>query len=140
LIGSNKFSPYRILWKSMGTAWEKTQELRSGEYSLWDHCFDLPGKHLEAKRKTIDSVDAGEVTHKLGIGGNDQLKIYDYPGGYAQRFNGIDRNGAPRPQDLQNIFPDSERTGRAKRTPTALVGCARPGSGPATDAGRLTSR
>src|SRR5215467_274851 len=32
--------------------WEKTQELRSGEYTLWDHCFELPHNHLEAKRKT----------------------------------------------------------------------------------------
>ena len=40
------------------TAWEKTQELRSGEYTLWDHCFELPGKHLEAKQKTLESVVA----------------------------------------------------------------------------------
>ena len=76
------------------TAWEKTQELRSGEYTLWDHCFELPGNHLEVQEKTIESVAVGEVTHKLNVGGNDQLEIYDYPGGYAQRFDGIDRNGA----------------------------------------------
>ena len=52
----------------------------------------------------------GEVTHKLSVGGNEQLEIYDYPGGYAQRFDGIDRNGGPQPQDLKNIFPESERT------------------------------
>jgi type VI secretion system secreted protein VgrG len=91
------------------TVWEKSQELRSGKYTLWDHCFELPGKHLEAKRKTIDSIAVGEVTHKLSVGGNEQLEIYDYPGGYAQRFDGIDRNGGVRPQDLKNIFPDSER-------------------------------
>jgi type VI secretion system secreted protein VgrG len=92
------------------TAWEKSQELRSGQYTLWDHCFELPDKHLEAKKKTTDSVTVGEVTHKLSVGGNDKLEIYDYPGGYAQRFDGIDRNGAPRPQDLQDLIPDSERT------------------------------
>jgi type VI secretion system secreted protein VgrG len=91
-------------------AWEKSQELRSGQYTLWDHCFELPGKNLEAKQKTIDSVVVGEVTHKLSIGGNDKLEIYDHPGGYAQRFDGVDRNGAPKPQDLQGILPDSERT------------------------------
>jgi type VI secretion system secreted protein VgrG len=92
------------------TVWEKSQELRSSKYTLWDHCFEVPGKHLEAKGKTIDSIAVGEVTHKVSIGGNDQLEIYDYPGGYAQRFDGIDRNGGVRPQDLKNIFPDSERT------------------------------
>jgi type VI secretion system secreted protein VgrG len=28
--------------------WHKAQELRSGKYTLWDHCFELPHKHLEA--------------------------------------------------------------------------------------------
>jgi type VI secretion system secreted protein VgrG len=92
------------------TAWEKSQELRSGQYTLWDHCFELPGKNLEAKRKTTDTVTVGEVTHRLSVGGNEQLEIYDYPGGYAQRFDGIGRDGVARPQDLRDILPDSERT------------------------------
>ena len=92
------------------TTWEKTQELRSGEYTLWDHCFELPDNHIEAKEKTIDSVTVGEVTHKLSVGGNNELEIYDYPGGYAQRFDGVDRHGVPRPQDLQEILEDRERT------------------------------
>lgn len=96
------------------TSWEKTQELRSGEYTLWDHCFELPGKNLEVKEKTIDSVAVGKVTHKLSVGGNDKLEIYDYPGGYAQRFDGIDPSGGNRPQDLKDVFRDSERTTRVR--------------------------
>ena len=96
------------------TAWEKSQELRSGEYTLRDHCFELPGSHLEAKQKTIESVTVGKVTHKLSVGGNDQLEIYDYPGGYAQRFDGIDRGGAPRQQDLKFIFAERDRTIRIR--------------------------
>ena len=95
-------------------AWKKTQELRSGEYTLWDHCFELPGKNLQVKEKTIESVAAGKVTHKLNVGGNDQLEIYDYPGGYAQRFDGIDPSGGARPQDLKDVFRDSERTTRVR--------------------------
>jgi type VI secretion system secreted protein VgrG len=91
-------------------AWEKTQELRSGEYTVWDHCFELPGNHLEGKQETLDSVGIGKATHKLKIGGNDKLEIYEYPGGFAQRFDGIDDRGAPRPKDLQEIFRDRERT------------------------------
>jgi type VI secretion system secreted protein VgrG len=94
--------------------WQKTQELRSGEYTLWDHCFEMPNNHLEAKRKTLDSVTVGKVTHKLNIGGNDQLEIYDYPGGYAQRFDGIDPNGTPRTRDLKRIFEDRDRTVRLR--------------------------
>ena len=33
------------------TGWEKVQEVRSGKVTLWDHCFELPGKHLEADQK-----------------------------------------------------------------------------------------
>jgi type VI secretion system secreted protein VgrG len=96
------------------TLWEKTQELRSGEYTLWDHCFELPGKNLQVKEKTIESVAVGKVTHKLSVGGNDQLEIYDYPGGYAQRFDGVDPSGGARPQDLKDVFRDSERTTRVR--------------------------
>jgi type VI secretion system secreted protein VgrG len=96
------------------TVWEKTQELRSGEYTLWDHCFELTGKNLQVKEKTIESVAVGKVTHKLSVGGNDQLEIYDYPGGYAQRFDGVDPSGGARPQDLKDVFRDSERTTRVR--------------------------
>jgi type VI secretion system secreted protein VgrG len=90
--------------------WEKVQELRSGKYTLWDHCFELPGKHLEAEQQIQDSVVAGKVTHKLKVGGNDKLELYDYPGAYAQRFDGVDRGGGNRPGDLQKIFSDNART------------------------------
>jgi type VI secretion system secreted protein VgrG len=102
--------------------WEKTQELRSGVYTLWDHCFELPGKNLEAKESTLDSFTAGKATHKFRLGGNDQLEIYDYPGGYAQRFDGIDPSGGPRPQDLKDISKDSERTARIRMEQEEIEG------------------
>ena len=90
--------------------WEKVQELRSGKYTLWDHCFELPHKHLEAEANILDSVQAGKVSHKLKIGGNDKFEVYDYPGEYAQRFDGVDRGGGDRAVDLQKIFEDNRRT------------------------------
>jgi type VI secretion system secreted protein VgrG len=90
--------------------WEKIQDLRSGKFTLWDHCFELPGKHLEAEKAVIDSVSAGTVTHKLKVGGNDKFEIYDYPGGYAQRFDGVDAGGGDSAGDLQKIFEDNKRT------------------------------
>ena len=75
-------------------AWEKIQELRSGECTLWDHTFERPTNHLEAKEKTIVSVPVGKVVHKLNLA-NDALEIYDYPGRYAQRFDGVDPAGGP---------------------------------------------
>jgi type VI secretion system secreted protein VgrG len=90
--------------------WEKMQDLRSGKYTLWDHSFELPGKHLEAEKVVIDSVAAGTVTHKLKVGGNDKFEIYDYPGGYSQRFDGVDAGGGDSAGDLQKIFDDNRRT------------------------------
>src|SRR5581483_4393409 len=81
--------------------WEKTQELRSGKYTLWDHSFELPHKHLEAEKSTLDSVPVGKVNHKLQVGGNNQFEIYDFPGEYAQRFDGINPGGGERAGDLQ---------------------------------------
>ncbi|MGP0065851.1 MAG: type VI secretion system Vgr family protein [Isosphaeraceae bacterium] len=90
--------------------WEKSQTLRSGKYRLWDYCFELPGKNLEAVKPTLASVQVGTVTHKLQVGGNDQLEIYDYPGLYAQRFDGVTPSGGDRSSDVQNIFQDNTRT------------------------------
>ena len=39
-----------------------------------------------------------------------KLEIYDYPGGYAQRFDGVDSGGGSRPAELPKIFEDSQRT------------------------------
>jgi type VI secretion system secreted protein VgrG len=90
--------------------WQKAQELRSGKYTLWDHCFELPHKHLEADLTIPEAVPVGKVTHKLKVGDNEKLEIYHYPGGYAQRFDGVDKSGAPRPADLEKIYQDNKRT------------------------------
>jgi len=90
--------------------WEKTQEIRSGKYRLWDWCFELPGKNLEAVEPILESVQAGTVSHKFHVDGNDKFEIYDYPGGYAQRFDGISPGGGDRVADIQKIFRDNKRT------------------------------
>lgn len=94
--------------------WEKVQELRSGKYTLWDHCFELPHKHLEADMTVMDSVQVGKVSHRLKVGDNDKLEIFDYPGEYAQRFDGVDRGGGERAGDLQKIFDDNKRTAQLR--------------------------
>jgi type VI secretion system secreted protein VgrG len=101
-------------------AWDKMQELRSGKYTLWDHCFELPHKHLEADKTIQDSVAVGKVTHKLKVGGNESLELYDYPGEYAQRFDGVAPGGGDRPTDLQKIFADNKRTVEVRMQAEAL--------------------
>ena len=102
--------------------WEKTQELRSGKYTLWDHSFELPHKHLEADKTILESVQVGKVAHKLKLPANDPLELYDFPGEYAQRFDGIDKGGGERPADLQKIFEDNKRTVAVRMQEEALPG------------------
>src|SRR5262249_52756211 len=109
--------------------WEKVQELRSGKYTLWDHCFELPHKHLEASATIQESVAVGAVAHKLKIGGNDQLELYDFPGEYAQRFDGVDKGGGDQPADLQKIFEDNKRTVAIRMQEEALPSLLIRGSG-----------
>jgi type VI secretion system secreted protein VgrG len=100
--------------------WEKVQELRSGKYTLWDHCFELPHKHLEAEEPILPNVQVGTVQHKLQVGNNDKLEIYDYPGAYAQRFDGIDKGGGEQSGELQKIFEDNKRVVKIRMQQEAL--------------------
>ena len=91
-------------------AWRKEQEMRPGKYVLWDHSFELPYKHLEAEATITASLPVGKETHKLKVAGVDQLEVYDYPGEYAQRFDGISSGGGEQLAELQKIFRDNQRT------------------------------
>ena len=84
---------------SVVRSWEVNEQLQSGKYSLWDHCFELPHRHLEVDK-----------TSRFAVGQNEKLEIYDYPGGYAQRFDGIDKGGGETPAEIQKIFEDNIRT------------------------------
>ena len=94
--------------------WSKAQEMTVGKYTLWDHHFELTGQNLESKEQILTSVTAGKVDHKLTVGGNDKLEIYDYPGAFAQRFDGIDKSGGPQPAELKKVFDDGKRTAKIR--------------------------
>ena len=79
--------------------WLVRHQLQTGKYTLWDHNFELPHRRLEA-----------EETSRFVVGSNDQLEIYDYPGNYAKRFDGVNKGGADQSHTLQNIFQDNHRT------------------------------
>ena len=94
--------------------WEKAQELRSSKVTLWDHCFELPHKHLEGTASILASVAAGKSSHKLALGANSKLELYDFPGAYAQRFDGINKSKGEQPAEIQKIFQDNLRTAEAR--------------------------
>jgi type VI secretion system secreted protein VgrG len=90
--------------------WEKSQQIQAGKTTLWDSCFELPGDSLQSLRPVPPDVSVGTVQHKLNAGGNSAMELYDYPGGYAQRFDGVDPSGGARAGDLSKIAPDGSRT------------------------------
>jgi len=100
--------------------WRKSQELRASKYSLWDHSFQQPTKNLEAKENILESVRAGSVSHQLKVQSIDPLEIYDFPGGYALRFDGISPDGGEQPGRLQKILEDNKRTVKLRMEAEAL--------------------
>jgi type VI secretion system secreted protein VgrG len=93
------------------TQWQVKQEIRSGKVTLRDHCFELPHQRLEAQDNVQSkTVRAGQVSFSLGAGSNQRLEIYDFPGSYARRFDGVDPAGSDRPKDLERIHEDKTRT------------------------------
>jgi type VI secretion system secreted protein VgrG len=92
------------------SSWHKVQRMKTGKYTLRDHHFQLPNSNLEAGKTTQGSAAAGKVDHKLQVGGNDDYEIYDYPGGYAKRVDGINKSGGDQPPDLQSVHSDNQRT------------------------------
>jgi type VI secretion system secreted protein VgrG len=103
--------------------WEKVQELRAGKVTFRDHTFEQPQATLEVSRPILPEIMAGEVTHKLN-GVNAGLELYDYPGQYAKRFDGINRNGAEQPAEVGKIFPEKERTARIRMEQEATAAVA----------------
>ena len=78
--------------------WQNDHRLQSGKVSFWDFNFQLPSKKLDVTQPTIFSVAE-----------NDKLEIYDFPGGYARKYDDIDRGGGER-ADVQKVFQDNRKT------------------------------
>jgi type VI secretion system secreted protein VgrG len=105
------------------TAWEKTQELRSGKYTLWDHHFEKPKEKLEGEVPILDKLTVGTIEHQLKLNANWNLEIYDYPGAYAQRFDGVEKGGGDQSSDLNMIHTaDSERTTKIRMEQETVPG------------------
>ena len=78
------------------SSWFVEHHLHTGKFTLWDSHFQLPKKTLEAAQPS-----------RFSIGGSDDLEIYDFPGGYARKQDGIDKGGSEQASNLQKIFDDN---------------------------------
>lgn len=78
--------------------WNTDYRLQSGKVTFWDHHFQLTTNKLDAQQPS-----------RYNIGGNQSLEVYDHPGGYARKYDDIDRSGGER-SDVPNVFPDKQNT------------------------------
>jgi type VI secretion system secreted protein VgrG len=104
--------------------WNKRQELLTGQFTLWDHSFELPGKNLQAKGTITNNAAVGKPTHQLQAGRAETREVYDYPGAYAVRFDGVNAGGGDQPAEVQKIFKDNERTVAVRQQQQAALGVA----------------
>jgi type VI secretion system secreted protein VgrG len=99
--------------------WATFQTVRSGRYTLRDYCFERPKASLQFSQPILAQVKVGKVKHLLN-GINKELEISDYPGEYAQRFDGVHRGGGDNAGDLNKIDGDTERTVKIRMQEEAL--------------------
>ena len=93
--------------------WSKRQRVQPVRVTLWDHTFELPGQNLQAEELIQGEVKVGTVVHKLP-NEEEEPEVYDYPGGYAKRFDGVAPGGEDRGSDLPRVFDDNQRTARLR--------------------------
>jgi type VI secretion system secreted protein VgrG len=80
-------------------SWRIDNKMLTGKYELRDFHFQLPTNDLLATQNSL-----------FDIGKNRDLEHYDWPGGYAKRFDAIDPGGTENTARLNPIFDDRERT------------------------------
>ena len=90
--------------------WSKSQDLRSGKYTVRDSHFQNPDSNYESSKTILSSVQVGTATHNLTVGPNAAWELYDYPGDYALRFDGVSSGGGDQSSNLQDVFDDATRT------------------------------
>jgi type VI secretion system secreted protein VgrG len=101
--------------------WAKDQQMRSGKYTLRDYCFERPKASLEFTQEIQPEVTVGTITHSLNRI-NTRLEIYDFPGEYAQRFDGVQRAGGDQAGDLSKIDGETKRTAKVRMEEEAVAG------------------
>jgi hypothetical protein len=68
------------------------QRSRPGRIVVWEHCYEIPSGR--ARRPGAGAV----LAFRIQTGpGTTAAGIYDFPGEYAQRFDGVDKGTSPLP-------------------------------------------
>ena len=85
-------------WESGITEWTINYNLQTGKITLWDHHFQIPTQHHEHTELSI-----------YNAGANQDMEVYDFPGGYCQKYDEVDKSGGLT-SDNNNIPADKEYT------------------------------
>ncbi len=87
---------------SIGT-WKLDYQLQTGKVTLWDFNFQLPQKKLDAEQPSI-----------VNVGGNQDMEMYDFPGGYSRKYDGINKSGGKQQAELNYVETDKDQTAKTR--------------------------
>lgn len=73
--------------------------LQTGKVTFRDYNFQLPANSLEKQAQS-----------RFTFGDNKNLEFYDFPGGYARKYDGIEKGGGEQSGELNKVFGDREQT------------------------------
>lgn len=88
-------------------SWRPGCRLQTGKVTLWDYHFQIPTRTLDDEQTSIYT-----------LGDNRKLEFYDHPGGYARKYDSIDRSGGEQSQNLSLV--DRDKTATVQRMVEAL--------------------
>jgi len=74
-------------------------KLQTGKVTLWDYNFQLPTNRLDLEQPS-----------RFSFGDSLKLERYDFPGGYARKYDGIDKGGGEQAGELNKVFNDRQST------------------------------
>lgn len=96
-------------------SWEKSQEVASGMYTVWDYSFALADKKLAGDEKIAEKVKVGVAEHTLHVAHNvEDLQVFDYPGGYADRYDPVSPQGTDKDSAASNAHKDKSRVAQLR--------------------------
>ncbi|MGE3806027.1 MAG: type VI secretion system Vgr family protein [Gemmataceae bacterium] len=87
--------------------WEKAQQVAPTRFVVRDRHFEVPQATLEGKSNMQPHVKVGAIDHALDLDGFGNLEVYQHPGDFAHRFDGIAPGGAEQPGQLQPLFQEN---------------------------------
>ena len=91
-------------WVPAIYTWQMDDRFYTGKVELRDFNFQLPTNSLEHNEQSIFTV-----------GPNKKLEVYDWPGGYAKRYDGVHPGGQRASAELQKIFEDRRRVTKIRQ-------------------------